>query len=209
MSHLDYRLRYTGHENQREHEPLLRKLQQVFRDGYRPARGRQSYRVKLDNGLPAYQQVNCLGHIFNLRNEQFNDYNFMPYGQYGHFPRSPWDNNQVWAQKMLDFIAAVGLEVAACDPVLPITDFKSWKIALYFSPHDFHYLLEDTPQNWSSKWGFSDFTDRFHCPGVPQQFHCRRLTATYANTYYLHGTYQITNPYADENNAYVQDHVRD
>ncbi len=53
---------------------LLKKLRQVFRDGYRPVRGDEPYGVALDNGTTANNMVNCLGHTFNLRNRQFNDY---------------------------------------------------------------------------------------------------------------------------------------
>lgn len=191
-------------------EYMLRKLYQIFQDGYRPARGRESYNVMLDNGLPAYDQVNCFGHIFNLRNQQFNDYQFLPERRYGRFPRAPWDDNRAWANKMLDFIREVGLRVTECDPTRPLNDFKSWKIALYFSAKDFHYLLEDTPQNWSSKYGFSNYLGHINRPRAPHKYrHCIITPNQQTDTYYLHGTYQITNPHADENNRYVKDLARD
>lgn len=197
----------TDGVNGREH--LLSKLRQVFRDGYRPARGAESYKVLLKNGLWAYEQVNCLGHIFNLRNQQFNDYQFKPYHMYGDFPKSPWANNRAWAGQMLDFIKETGLRVNECDPMEPIKDFRSWKMALYFShDNDFHYLLEDAPQKWSSKCGMANYFEQIDRRKAPHKYRYCNLPDPDLDTYYLYNTYKITNPHADENNRYVKDRIR-
>ena len=190
----------------REH--LLGKLRQVFRDGYRPARGAESYNTLLKNGLWAYEQVNCLGHVFNLRNQQFNDYQIKPYVMYGHFPRRQCSSNRAWAGEMLDFIKETGLRVNECDPMEPITDFRSWKMALYFSPNDFHYLLEDAPQHWSSKCGVANYFEQIDRRKAPHKYRYCNLPGPEFDTYHLYNTYKITNPHADENNRYVKDRVR-
>lgn len=198
---------------QREH--LLRKLNQVFKDGYRPARGSESYDVKLKNGLYTYEGVNCLGHIFNLRNKQFDDYDFGPYHMYGRFtnPYFGIGKSIEFEDKtkdiMFDFIKEVGLKIEECDPSKPIEDFKSWKIALYFLNtkyhKDFHYLLEDSPKNWSSKLGYQPHVERIQKETPPLQYH--NLIEEYPETYNLYGTYKITNENADENNRYVKNHT--
>ena len=205
-------------DDERSKKHLLRKLSRVFKDGYRPARGAESYNVRLDNGFWAYQQVNCLGHVFNLRNQQFNDYNFLPIPMFGFFPQAPWEDNHDWARKMLAFIQATGLQVEECDPVMPITDFRSWKTALYFSQPrgwglpDFHFLLEDAPRQWSSKCGNDNAFEQFYHRTAPQEYQCCTANSdTHCltrdpDTYYLYNTYKITNPNADPNNPYVKDH---
>lgn len=189
-----------------DREYLLRKLNQVFKDGYRPARGAESYNVPLKNGLWAYEQVNCLGHIFNLRNQQFNDYQFEPYGMYGNFPScSPGVSNRARTGQMLDFIKETGLRVNECDPLEPIKDFRSWKIALYYAPDDFHYLLEDAPHHWSSKCGTMNYFEQIDRRQPPYKYRYCNLLDPDLKTYYLYNTYKITNPYADESNPYVKD----
>lgn len=190
-----------------ETQHLLRKLQKIFKDGYRPARGNESYNVKLKNGLPAYGAVNCLGHIFNLRNQQFNDYQIKPYQLYGYFPGLSTSSNNQAVERIFDFIQETGLKVEECAPNENITNFESWKIALYFVTSkwhkDFHFLLEDTPHNWSSKLGFEPYLE--HYQGVIPPLQYRNLVEDFPPAYCFYGTYKLTNPNADENNKYLQD----
>ena len=147
----------TNQKKQTEH--VLSKLQQVFHDGYRPARGTEPYDFTLKNECKAYRLVNCFGHMFNLKNQQLNDYQFGPYPIYSAFNEIDKDPDNKASQRMLDFIKEIGLKVEECAPDKLIDDFKSWKIALYFGKYnnnqkDFHYLLEEAPGLWSSKIGF-------------------------------------------------------
>ena len=194
----------TDQSDQTEH--LLSKLRQVFKDGYRPARGTESYNVKLANDVKAYTMVNCLGHIFNLQNQQFNDYKFKPYKMFGYFPRLGLNSNDKAADRMFDFIKETGLQIEECAPDKPIEDFKSWKIALYFEDNkwhrDFHYLLEDAPQRWSSKVGFKPYVEHIYETMPPLMYH--NLVDTYPVNYQFYGTYKITNPNADTNNRYLK-----
>lgn len=187
-------------DNGREH--LLRKLHKVFKDGYRPARGNESYwdHALFDGRNRTYliDRVNCFGHIFNLRNQQFKDYGFKPYNLYGRFDKEKLRQPAAFAQDLLDFIKETGLRVTECDPKEPINDFKSWKVALYFAPTiDFHFFLEDAPQKWSGKLG---------CSGpvtwqtkLPLKHNFKQYD------YDFYNTYKITNPHADETNRYIQD----
>lgn len=193
-------------------EYLLRKLNQVFQDGYRPARGKESYfySLKNNNRTLVSDMVNCFGHIFNLRNQQFDDYQIEP-------PLDKWkthyytgffndaDTHQKRAALMLDFIRETGLKVTKCDPAEPVTDFKSWKMALYFNDFDFHCLLEDAPHQWSEKMGTTIRVNHHHFAIPP-------LLRTTDNCFFgvgydLYNTYKITNPHADENNRYVKDGI--
>ncbi len=197
--------------NEKEH--LLRKLNQVFKDGYRPVRRNEPYNFKLKNGLYVYECVNCLGHVFNLTNQQFNDYDFGPYKMYGKFPLQNQNSslcfNERMKNTMFDFIKETGLKIEECDPNKPIEDFKSWKIALYFLNtryhKDFHYIFEESPNIWSSKSGYKPQVDYIQTTNLPDTY--INQTDIAPDVYNLYGTYKITNVNADENNPYVKDRM--
>ena len=188
-------------------EKLLTTLQAVFRDGYRPARGAEPYNVTLNNGVRLYSMVNCFGHIFNLRNAQFNDYHFDSFPMYGNFPGMFYDPQDKALGRMMDFVRATGLQIEECDPKQPIEDFKSWKVALYFEDHphkrDFHYLLEEQPCLWSSKIGFEPCVEHIMRNQPPKSY--RNIVDSDAALYDFYGTYKITNPHADAQNRYLKD----
>lgn len=188
-------------------ELLLRRLQQVFHDGYRPARGTQSYNVKLKNKTKAYAMVNCYGHAcFNLQNEQLNDYNFETMPLFGNFSGMFYDTQSQATARMLDFIRATGLRVEECDPDKPIEEFKSWKVGIYFEKHeykrDFHLLLEEQPHLWSSKIGFEPCLEHIYCKKPPYTYF--NMVVDDPVVYEFHGAYKITNPNADANNRYLK-----
>ena len=197
-------------EQERE-KYIIKVLQKVFQDGYRPARGDEPYSVRLKNGVPASGMVNCMGHIFNLQNQQFDDYEIKPYEVVSHNYAFPYfmglkaDSNDKSARMMLNLIKKTGLKVTECAPDEIISDFKSWKIALYFSAKDFHYLLEDFPRQWSGKIGDTGIVEHFNNLTPPKEYcnHRNTLPAIYR----LYGTYKLTNKKADENNKYVKDFV--
>lgn len=190
---------------------IIKKLYKVFKDGYRPARRDESYDVKLKNGLYAGSMINCMGHIFNLRNKQFDDYKIKPCRVYdfkGETYSEPYFTDFIKyheskkdAELMLDFIKETGLKVAECAPDEDIRDFKSWKIALYFSRGDFHYLLEDFAGSWSGKDGDSKVVEYFKSKKPPMEYYHAHTQSKYK----LFNTYKITNDNADENNKYVKD----
>lgn len=192
---------------------ILKILNRIYKDGYRPARNKESYNVKLKNGLEAGCMINCMGHVFNLRNKQFDDYKIKPYDAtefFGEYFTEPYfmdflkyNNNEKDAQLMLDFIKETGLKVVECAPDEIIKDFKSWKIALYFSKGDFHYLIEDFPGCWSGKVGDTNIVEHFNGLTAPKEYHCNNANSTYK----LYASYKITNENANENNKYVKDRI--
>lgn len=192
-------------------EYLLRQLYQVFKDGYRPARGIETYGQLLKNHVETYDMVNCLGHVFNLRNQQYNDYKFKAFQIYGYFPGLKRQPDPIASQRLFDFIKETGLKIEECDPNKPIEDFKSWKCALYFGTdeetdlRDFHFLLEDAPYIWSSKIGFEPFVEQLRTTKLPMTYHS--LLEGGLN-YQFYGAYKITNPNADENNRYVRNYSK-
>ncbi len=109
------------------------------------------------------------------------------------------------ADKMLHFIRRTGLKVTPCAPAEPVTDFKSWKIALYFAPGDFHYLLEEAPAQWSGKLGFGTTVEHFAGALPPLKYHDAQ--APRAPYFDLCGTYVVTNPHARASNPYVRDRL--
>lgn len=163
-------------DRDQEKEYILGKLHQIFKDGYRPMRGDESYNTFLKNGSQVYDLVNCFGHTFNLRNQQFEDYNIKPYRLYGRFSDyedSVYFENKT-AQSIFDFIKETGLKIEECKPDDKITDFRSWKIALYFynnwNHKDFHFLLEEKPKKWSSKLGFHPYVEHVNEDILPHKF---------------------------------------
>ncbi len=196
-------------------EHIIRKLWQVWRDGYRPARGNESYEYRLKNKTLASTMVNCMGHIFNLRNQQLDDYDFGPFQIFNDFPSINQDPYEKTVKQMFDFIKETGLKIEECAPDKTIDDFRSWKIALYFENkiincgnqniyrRDFHYQLEEGPQLWSSKLGFTPSVEYINTKEPPQVFQSS-ISEFEPTVYNLYGTYQLTNPYADENNRYLK-----
>ena len=184
---------------------LLSHLQDVFRDGYRPARGDESYSVYVGNYVKAFQMVNCLGHVFNLTNKQLEDYDIIPCRLYSYFPGIKEQPQAKREQRLLDFIQATGLQVQDCAPDKNIKDFNTWKIAMYFenNPYskDFHFLLEEAPGFWSSKIGYSSYLEHIYTKEPPVKY---APMADNRYQYEYRGTYQITNPYASPNNKYLK-----
>ena len=201
--------RQTSYD-QRDTERLLTRLRKVFKDGYRPARGPQTYSTVIDHYTEAFNVVNCLGHALNLTNEQLSDYHIIPYKMFGRFPEIAKDSNRVASGRLLDFIKAIGLKIEPCDPNKPINDFKSWKVALYFENNcwwhkDFHFLLEEAPYVWSSKIGFTSYMENLYTKQLPY-FYENATRDGYIYDFYE--TYKITNPNADENNPYIHRYIR-
>ncbi|MCM1404574.1 MAG: hypothetical protein NC133_03715 [Prevotella sp.] len=186
-----------------DREHLLRKLYKVFKDGYRPARGNESYGTKLENGMVVSNLVNCLGHVLNLRNQQFDDYQINS-RLFGYFQGLCLSHNfkEDATKCTFDFIKETGLKVEECAPQRKINDFKSWKIALYLSHKDFHFFLEEAPREWSGKLGFENYVEH-NFKLIPPKVY-RNTVEIDPESYEFYGTYKITNPNADENNRYVQ-----
>lgn len=189
-------------------EHAVKKLHKVFiEDHYRKARNpKESYDVPLKNGAYAYSIVNCLGHVLNLQNKQFDDYNFKPYPLFGSFPglsRKPLESA---AEDIFYFFKQIGLKIEEYDPTQINEDFCSWIAALYFEDnqehHDFHFILQEYHGLWSSKIGFEPCKEHL-CTIVPPERY-RNLVDNDAAIYNLFKVIKITNPKADENCRYLK-----
>ena len=200
-------------DNEQKTKRLLTKLRAVFKDGYRPARGFEPYNEQLKMGLQISDFVNCFGHTLNLRNAQLYAYQILPDLLYSNFPSIDRVSNGEAAHYFLDFLREIGLKVQPCDPGEPINDFKSWKIAMYYdngvlNGRDFHFLLHESPQLWSSKVGFTPYVEHIVSTTPPTEYHPESVPES-PIFYELHDTYKITNPNADPNNRYVQNYHPD
>ena len=200
-------------KTQIDRDYIIEKLWQVFKDGYVPSRGKESYDYELSNKSGnIYNFTNCLSHAcFNLTNKMFDAYNINPPKfhdcSYFGLMMHPGDTDGKIAQRILYFIRETGLKVEDCDPNIPVRDFNSWKMALYTANDDYHLLLEEPARRtarffrshrriWTSKAGYwGDF--------------CKELegelpTVMRSGRYYLYNTYKITNENADEDNPFVR-----
>ena len=169
-------------------EMILKNLNEIFRKGYVPARGSESYRVHLSNGERASEMVNCLEHAcFNLTNEQLdkcclnkNDSNFC-------CDTEPSYVNEEYENSLLGLIKSVGLKVNRCKENAVLKE-NQWKVALYFEDsdvfRDFHFMLQEKNNMWSSKQGVLDNVELYDEPPL-----------VFKKYYVKYGTYKITNPY--------------
>lgn len=188
---------------------LKHTLTDVFKHGYRPARKiTEPYAYVLPNGVKVSAAVNCFGHaVFNLRNQQFLDYNLGSFPLFGSFDGICYDPKNIAENRLMDFIRSIGLKVADCDPAKLITRPDSWKVALHFEDsndkRDFHLLLEEAPGLWSSKIGFEPCLEHVYQVTPPGVY--RNLEDDDPTIYNFYATYQITNPNYSSDNPYLKD----
>lgn len=173
-------------------EMLLKNLNEIFRNGYVPARGSESYRVRLSNGKRASELVNCLEHAcFNLTNEQLDKcgLNKNNSGLFGDINLNFIKFNRYYEESLLGIIKCVGLKVKRCSEVNSLKN-NQWKVALYFEYsdvfRDFHFMLQEKNGLWSSKLGDLDTIEIYEEPPL-----------VYKRSYVKYGTYKITNPYIE------------
>ncbi len=169
---------------------FAKKLNVIYKHGYLPSRGTESYKVMLDEDVYAADLINCYGHAcFNLTNRQLKEFGI-----------TSRDTNFLWclwedpaakfsyvAEQMEKFIRSTGLKVARCKPNEK-TKSNQWKIAVYYQSEgdidDYHFMLQEKSGIWSSKLGASDHVDTYD-----------DLPRPYYRDYTFYATYIITNPY--------------
>lgn len=177
----------------------------IHKEGHIPSRDIfEPYQTQLNNQVQAFTLVNCLGHALNLSNQELNDFLIKPYRIYGHFPQIRKACKAVGAQQTFDFLNEIGLKVEPCAPDEKIKNSKSWKIAFYHDKitKDWHYFLEEMPNCWTCKMGFSPSVQLVigEFPGETFQ----GITDPMQNNYEFYGTYKITNPNANGNYCYAK-----
>ena len=167
-----------------DRERTLKKLQEIFKMGYFPSRGKQSYHTLTPKNIPTGHLVNCFAHTFNLTNELLIKYNFdfLDKQSFQYFIENDFSPS-ITTSRLLNFVADTGLEVS---PTVDKIKSNSWVIALYYrtadEDYDYHFLLKEK-SGWSSKMGISCEVETFH-----------HLPKVFRHTYDLYGIYTITNP---------------
>ena len=179
------------------------RIKELFKKGYFPARGSQSYLAVCKSTNEAYShQINCFAHAcLNLTNEQLEQLNLdrldrctFDIKTYQYEPQERIE--QTFTKRVKRF----GLEAHLCERNFLITKQNQWKVALYFgtSPRtldvDYHFLKQEKNGVWTSKvsWGldeiecFDSLPDTYYSPSGVE--------------YHLHNTYIITNPYIEKTN---------
>ncbi|MBQ8444590.1 MAG: hypothetical protein IJX25_04485 [Clostridia bacterium] len=171
-----------------EKYPTILKLQQIFKLGYLPSRGNQSYKECRQYAIP-----NCFAHAcFNLTNEQLEKFNKADFGAFRGFIQSIFHANRHITADLFDFVRECGLKVTKSNSRIPSRD-NEWKVALYFGRErftkDYHFLLQEKDGSWSGKIGSE--MELNHYPTLPKQVQCN-----FEYPYTLYGVYKITNPFA-------------
>lgn len=187
-------LQYLGYNLNMEYETecLIKKVNTIFKLGYLPKRGSQTYRYITIQGEAVKLLANCFEHAcFNLLNNHFSDYD-ISYNEANAF----WDFPSCFtkeqrkknATSFKDFIKETGLTVSDCDIQTEITPTE-WKVALFFNPYsgDFHFMREEKNKKWSSKLGESDHLQHFE--SLPEKFN---------DDYSLNQVFKISNSYLEK-----------
>lgn len=187
-----------------KYETIL-KLNKIFKLGYVPSRGKESYEEKNSDGLAFCTLINCFGHAcFNLKNSQLEVFDCDESRNFGNHIEYPGQPNYEIARNLFDFIKAVGLKVRRVGKnCIPGTN--QWLVALYFAKsmfdgtnQDYHFMLREKDGIWSHKMGHKKTVD--YCSKPPRSF--------VSNAYYrytLYGYFLLSNPYAKSKDLNLQD----
>ena len=168
--------------------PTILKLQQVFKMGYTPSRGKESY-----SEIKYFYIPNCFAHAcFNLTNQQLSNFKEADKHAFRGFVQSILQLDKYIAKDLFDFVKLCGLKVQKSNRSLPKHD-NEWKVAIYFGSErlkkDYHFLLQEKDGSWSGKHGETDQVTFY--PEAPKY-----LDYNFEFPYKLYGIYKITNPYA-------------
>ncbi len=167
---------------------IIKKLNEIFRQGYTPSRGKEEYSVDCIDNIPIARLANCFVHAcFNLKNDHYWDYYITSREakQMKCFYNES-DDDELVQKKLITFVKRTGLLIKPCDQNLVVRE-NQWKVGLYFSNwsclSDYHFLLQEKDGTWSGKRGLTKLVDRFE--ELPQQVY----------DYELKEIFVITNPY--------------
>ena len=177
-----------------ESKSILKKLRKIFKKGYIPSRGYESYEyIPTKFYLPVGQLGNCFTHAcFNLKNEHYEKYKiskseFESLRNLDTYGGSIEDIRK----ELFDFVSKAGLTFEKCEPDTPVKP-NQWKVAYYFDIGDwpdFHFLLQEKNGTWNDKISTTNHMN-FYSSAPNRIYH------TNESDYYLQGFYIITNPYA-------------
>lgn len=182
---------------------MLKKLQQIFKLGYVPDRGNETYRCLINNHendtIFTGKLCNCFGHAcFNLKNKHYEEYKITRNDKhffYDFINDIKTKSNDEVARILLKKVEEVGLSISLAKNTETLKN-NQWKVAMYFDRitfgktevlRDFHFLLQQKDGSWQGKNGFTFNVKTYE------------TLPLYCEQYYtLHKTYTITNPNARE-----------
>ena len=181
--------------------PVVKKINQILKLGYVPARKNQSYMAVTREGYVVSDIANCLEHsFFNLTNQHFYAYN-ITYSEtdiFFSFLNPDFTNPRVqMIEEVLAFVKSTGLKIRPCKEDKKL-GANQWKVGAYFAERpvnmpqlqcDIHFVLQEQDGTWSSKFG--QFEDIKIYKNLPKKIN------TEFREYELVNTYQVTNPYLE------------
>ncbi len=144
----------------------------------------------IDGYAYACDFVNCYGHaVFNLTNKLLG--NVLPAKMFSYFPGIKYDSKSKAEERLMIPPEQVGLKVIPWSVERSIGP-NEWLVALYFDrdeSKDFHFLLQEAPNIWSSKLGYTGYVELVYGLQPPKVYR----SSLENNPYDLYGVYKITN----------------
>ncbi len=166
-----------------------KKIHALVKNGFLPNRGKEPY------SGPAIMLANCFEHAcFNFTNQQLVE-NVSDEGSYLFGEISPFPTNTFFNQ-ISKVIVDVGLTFKPCE-INDILERNEWKVAIYFSNFDFHFLKQEEDKSWSGKNGWVGSLELYE--DLPNQIF-RYNAPKGDSSYKLFGLYSLKNPNAKEDN---------
>ena len=172
---------------------VILKLKEIVASGYLPSRGLEPYQ-----GMTRYHQkidqlANCFEHaIFNLTNEQFDDYEFLERegDVFGSLSSNILVPKIVTEAEACEFVRKTGLKMDECE-LNPKLKENQWLVAMYFEEdpiigRDFHFIRKEKNGLWTGKRGYTDKIQKFD--EMPYNI--------YELEFYK--TFKVTNPFVKE-----------
>lgn len=176
----------------------IKKLEQIFKKGYIPSRQREPYYFLSPSGFDFGVFGNCFEHAcFNLTNAHFVEYNFTidDYFNFTRFYEQTLNPELDCINKMANFITNTGLKFEKALDKMTLKP-NQWKVALYFSKSlsDFHFLLKENDNLWSSKLAYEPFVERYK--KLPKSLYYTSKEK-HSYSYKLYDTFILTNKNAE------------
>ncbi len=168
----------------------IKKIKDIFTDGYIPRRGNEEY-------LSYSKNINCFGHAcLNLTNRQINalreanpSLKIFDIAGLGNV-----DDDNYWEECLYAFIKMVGLEIKPIKTEKIKLAKNQWLIALYDAAIDsYHFARKEFDGSWTAKESFTSTISRFN--KLPRRYINPNPNDPYENI--LNKLYVITNPYAE------------
>ena len=187
--------KWMQQQQEQEQEKMKRlcdRIKNIYENGYVASRNtNESYSKMIDGYAYACDFVNCYGHaVFNFTNKLLG--NVVSFKLFSYFPGITHDSNSKAEERLMALPEQVGLKVTPWSVERSIEP-NEWLVALYFDRNqskDFHFLLQEAPNVWSSKLGYTGYVELI-CNSKLPEIYCSGFDKN--NPYDLYGVYKITN----------------